>query len=135
MSKVVLLLSLLGISILFSLGLTDPDNPIIWLASTTLNFAYLRLAMMVALASLLMTHPPRNVYLRMTIGVFVTMLAGWSLYSTYSNQLMLLDSLAILQFCVSAGLAILEKEENAPVPQTIEQRIEAARKARMALSS
>jgi hypothetical protein len=128
MSKVMLLLSLLGVTILFSFGLTDPNNPIVWLASTSQNFAFLRLGMMLALAALLVTHPPRNIYLRLAIGVFASVLAAWSLYSTYDNQMKLLDSMSLLEFSISAGLVVLESDRF-PV-ETTEERLQAARQAR-----
>ena len=132
MSKLVLLLSLLGTAILFSFGLTDPNNPVVWLASTSTNFAFLRVGMMLSLAALLVTHPPRNVYLRVVIGTFVIALAAWSLISTYDNQMKFLDSLSILQFCVSAGLIVLESDF-LPV-ESEEERLEFARKSRLATS-
>lgn len=128
MSKLVLLLSLLGIAILFTLGLTDPNNPVVWLASTSVDFAVLRMAMMIALAALLVTHPPRNIYLRMIVGVFAFSIAGWSLWATYSNAILLLDSLSILQFSISTGLIVLESE-HFPV-ESQEDRVKAARKSR-----
>lgn len=133
MSKFILLLSLLGIALLFSLGLTNPDNPMVWLASSSMEYAWLRLGMMLALASLLVTHPPRNIYLRMLVGAFATVLAGWSLYETYNNRMLLLDSLSILQFSVSSGLTVLESDY---LPaETEDERLESARRARSLLST
>jgi hypothetical protein len=133
MSKFVLLASLFATAVLFSFGLTDPNSPVMWLASTTMAFAWLRLIMMVILATLLMTHPPRNIFLRMFIGAFATALAGWSLYSTYNNQMALLDTLVILQFSIASGLIVLESKY-LPI-ETEEERLKSARQARLALSS
>jgi hypothetical protein len=132
MSKLVLLLSLLGTAILFSFGLTNPDSPVVWLASTSMNFAALRLVMMLVLAALLVTHPPRNVYLRMFVGGLAIVLAGWSLMATYENEMKLLDSLSLLQFSISAGLIVLESKY-IPI-ETMEERIEHARQTRLATS-
>jgi hypothetical protein len=133
MSKLVLLLSLLGTAILFSFGLTDPNSPVVWLASTSMNFAALRLIMMLVLAALLVTHPPRNTYLRILVGTFSVALAGWSLAATYDNQMKLLDSLSLLQFSISAGLIVLESK-HIPI-ETVEERIATARRARLATSN
>jgi hypothetical protein len=133
MSKLILLLSLLGIALLFSLGLTNPDNPMVWLASASMEFAWLRLGMMIALASLLVTNPPRNVYLRMVVGAFASVLATWSLWETYNNQMLFLDSLSILLFSVSAGLTVLESDI---LPaETDDERLETARQARRLLNA
>lgn len=128
MSKLILLLSLLGIALLFSLGLTNPDNPMVWLASSSMEFAWIRLTMMIALASLLVTHPPRNHYLRLVVGTLAVGLAGWSLWETYNNSMLLLDSFSILQFSVSAGLTVLESDY-APA-ETEDERLETARQVR-----
>lgn len=133
MSKLVLLLSLLATAILFSFGLTDPNSPVVWLASTSLNFAFLRFGIMVALAALLVTHPPRNIYLRLAVGIFASTLATWTLYATYNNDMKLLDSLTLLQFCVSSGLIVLESD-NVPL-LTTEERIKAAHNARLAAAA
>lgn len=133
MSKLILLLSLFGIALLFSLGLTNPDNPMVWLASSSMEYAWLRLGMMIALASLLVTHPPRNVYLRMIVGSFAGALAAWSLWETYNNHMLLLDSLSILQFSVSAGLTVMESDY---LPaETEDERLETARQARRLLNA
>src|SRR5947209_7313334 len=110
MSKLILLLSLLAVALMFALGMTDPNSPAMWMGSTSINFAFLRLVMMAVLASLLVTHPPRNVHMRMAIGIFASLLAGWALYTTYENSMKLLDTMAILQFSISAGLTILESD-------------------------
>jgi thiol:disulfide interchange protein len=133
MSKLVLLLSLLGITILFSFGLTDPNNPVVWLASTSQIFAFLRLGMMIALAALLVTHPPRNIYLRYCIGIFAAVLASWALFAIYNNQMKLLDSLSILEFSVSAGLIVLESKRF-PV-ESEEERVQSAHHARLVANS
>lgn len=134
MSKLIILFSLLAVAILFALGMTDPNSPAMWLASTSINFAFLRLVLMAVLASLLVTHPPRNVYMRMVIGAFATILAGWALWATYENTMKLLDTMVLLQFSISAGLDVLESEYLVPA-ETEEERLESAREARRKLLS
>jgi hypothetical protein len=98
-----------------------------------MNFAALRLVMMLVLAALLVTHPPRHVFLRVLVGTFSAALASWSLIATYDNQMKLLDSLSLLQFSISAGLIVLESKR---IPtETIEERIATARQTRLATSN
>lgn len=52
MSKFILSLSLFGIAILFVFGLVAPASPVVWLASTSTNFALLRLVLMLVLGVL-----------------------------------------------------------------------------------
>jgi hypothetical protein len=98
-----------------------------------MNFAVLRLIMMLILAALLVTHPPRNIHLRLLVGAFSVALASWSLVATYDNQMKLLDSLSLLQFSISAGLIVLESKY---IPtETVEERIATARRVRLAASN
>jgi hypothetical protein len=110
MGKTILFLSFIGIAFLCIGGALFPNSPAMWLASTSVNFAWLRLGMMLVLIALLITNPPRNIILRVIVGVFATALATWSLYATYTNQMKLLDSLSLLEVSVSTGLAVLERE-------------------------
>jgi hypothetical protein len=116
MGKIVLLLSLIGIAILFTVGLINPDSPVMWLANTDMNFAVIRFIMMIALAALLATNPPRNIVLRYAVGLVAGVLAMWTLNQTYSNEMKLLDSMSILLFSISAGITVLEVEDQ---PQKI----------------
>lgn len=110
MGKTILLFSFVGIAFLCIGGALFPNSPAMWMASTSLNFAYLRLGMMAVLIALLITNPPRNIILRIFVGIFAAGLAGWSLYATYNNEMKFLDSLSLLQVSVSTGLAVLERE-------------------------
>jgi hypothetical protein len=112
MGKAVLLLSLVGIAILFTFGLVNPESPVMWLADTSTTFAVIRFTMMIALAILLVTNPPRNMVLRYAVGFFAGILGTWTLQSTYTNSMQLLDSMSILLFSISAGITVLEVEED-----------------------
>ena len=108
MTKLVLLLTFLGLGFLFVAALLIPTNSAVWLASTSLNFAYLRLALMLVIAALLVTRPPRNVIFRVFVGIMAVGLAGWSLSSTYTNHMQILDSMSILVASIATGLTVLE---------------------------
>lgn len=119
MSKLVLILSLLGLTILLTFGLTDPNSPVMWMASTSVNFAVLRGCLGAVLLGLLLTHPPRNVYFRTFVGMLCLTLVSWAVSATYENQMKFLDTLSLLEVSVSAGLIALERdiEEKLPFPR------------------
>lgn len=131
MGKFILLLSLLGTTILFSFGLVAPESPVMWLSSTSLGFALLRFLMMVVLASLLATHPPRNIYMRMFVGSFALALGGWAILGFYNYSVLPMDLLSMLQFSISTGLIVLESEKIRLETLTEEERIAQARQARL----
>ena len=109
MGKLVLALSFVAVSILLVFGLTAPDDPVMWLASTSPEFALVRLGILVALLALLVTNPPRNAVLRGIVGLFALGIAGWSISATYQNQMQFLDSMSLLLFSISASIAVLER--------------------------
>lgn len=109
MNKPVIFLSFIGITILFVLGLLAPNNPAVWLASTSHWFAAVRLILMAAFGALLVTSPPRNIYLRQGLGLLAIIIALWAIGYTYANQMKFLDTLALLEFSICTGLTVLEK--------------------------
>jgi hypothetical protein len=109
MSKYIISLSLVGLAILFTFGLLAPNNAIMWMASTSENFAFLRFGLMIMLGTLMITSPPRNIYLRSLIGSVSLFITAWTLGATYNNQMKLLDSMALLQTSISSALLVLER--------------------------
>lgn len=125
MEKVILAMSFILLLILLVFGLFAPSSPIMWLASTSDNFALLRLGLMATLAVLLVTNPPRHLILRVVVGLASVGMAAWALYMTYANHMAFLDTMVILEVCIAAGLIILETNykpsddviELAPLPE------------------
>lgn len=109
MSKVILMLSLLGVGLLSFFGVVNPNSSVMWMASTSFNFAFLRIILMAILVGLLVTNPPRNIYFRAFIAVFSVILVGWTLNTTYHNQMKFLDTLSLLEVSICASLTILER--------------------------
>jgi len=87
--------------------------------------------MMVVLASLLATHPPRKIFLRYLVGIFALSLTSWAFTKFYSNSMNVLDFLSIMQFGVSTGLIVLESKR-LPL-ETDADRIILARNTRLYL--
>lgn len=111
MNRIVMLLSLLAVSILIFFGIFSPDNPVMWLASTTQVYIFLRIAMAAVLVALLLTKPPRNQLFRLCVAMFSISLAYWSLSATYQNHMAFLDTMSILTFSISCSLAVAELDE------------------------
>lgn len=132
MSKLILLLSIFGTTVLLTFGIINPESPVMWLASTSLEFAILRALMIGVLLALFFTHPPRNIYMRMGIGIFATVLASWSLSATYQNSMAFLDSLSLLQFSICTGLIVLERnytEDKQALNKVVRKKVYRARRA------
>jgi hypothetical protein len=108
MSKTIVFLSFLCLGVLFALGLAAPDSSIMWMASTSSSYAYIRLAVMVMLGSLLVTTPPRNKYLRAAVGLASVMLITWSYHQTFFNHMQFLDGMAFFVSGIASAIIALE---------------------------
>lgn len=111
MGKSVLYLSFAAITFLFCASIIIPASSVMWLASTSFGAELLRLGMMGTLAALIITDPPRSIYLRTIVGFMAIGLAYWAIGATYQNNMRFLDTMAILQFSISAGIVALERGE------------------------
>lgn len=109
MTKLVLVLSFVGLAITLAFGLLDPSNPVMWLASTTTSFEVLRAALMVIIFALLVTEPPRNAYLRAFVGIVSIALMSWSLSSVYQNHMPIADAMLMIAIGLSMGITVLER--------------------------
>jgi hypothetical protein len=108
MSKPYLFLAFVCLGILLIFSLVAPGSPVMWLASTSKIFAVIRVGLMIILLWLLLTDPPRNVYLRAITGTASLLLVSWALNAFFSNQLQLVDFLSLVPAGIAAGLDVLE---------------------------
>lgn len=108
MNKLILFLSFLALGFLTVLGSINPDNAAVWLSSQSQNMDYFRIGVMAILASLLVTTPPRQVVLRMVVGVSSVAIIVLSAYQTYQNVFQLFDGLALLAAGIASLVAALE---------------------------
>jgi len=127
MSKGIMALIFAELGILLFSGLLDPNDPAMWLASTAVGYTFLRLGLIAILGLLLVTHPPRNKYLRIFVGATAVLLSVWSLQSMYREDMKLLDGLANLGAAISMGIVALEYQ---PEEQARAAKATVPRKAR-----
>lgn len=108
MSKLILFVTFLSLGFLTVVSTIDPNVSAIWLASSSQSFDLLRSSVMFVLLVLMFTNPPRNVALRMVIGVAATAFIGWSGYMAYQNAIQVLDGLVFLAAGIASLIAVLE---------------------------
>jgi hypothetical protein len=88
-----------------------PNNPVMWLAGTTLPYTVFRALAAVALITVLVTNPPRRLYMRIFMGsaALVLLLAGLGVGASDSVQI--LDMMLYLILGISLAIEALEFNE------------------------
>lgn len=89
-------------------GLYQKDAPLMWLASTTVNYAYMRAALVAVLLVLLVSSPPRSVNFRIFLAGFATALFASTLLLSYWYAIALLDAIVFLEVAIICMIEALE---------------------------
>lgn len=92
---------------LFS-GLYQPDAPLMWLASTSSNYAYMRVALIAVLLTLLVTNPPRSGYSRVFLGAFSAALGLSTIILSSWYAIDLLDAVVFVEVAIIFMIEALE---------------------------
>jgi hypothetical protein len=108
MSKIILIMSIGCLSFLLFMGIFSPENPTVWMASTSSEFAALRFGLILVLLGLLVTKPPRNIYFRYFVAFISIGLMSWAMGATYTNNMKFLDTLILLEVAIASGIISLE---------------------------
>lgn len=96
-------------AMLFS-GLYQPDAPLMWLAETTTNYAYMRAALIVVLLTLLITDPPRSGFFRTFLAAFSAALAISTVVLSYWYAVGLLDAVIFIEVAIIFMIEALEAD-------------------------
>lgn len=94
-------------AMLFS-GLYQPDAPLMWLAATTTNYAYMRAALIVVLLTLLITEPPRSANFRIFLAAFSVGLGISTILLSYWYAVGLMDAIIFIEVAIILMLESLE---------------------------
>ncbi len=108
MSKFLLGSSFLSLALLLSFTIHDPNNAIVWLASSSHGYIVARCALMIIILVLLTTHSFLNIPLRIIIGMLAGGLWVYTCTGTFNNQIQLEDAMTLLMVGISAVVTVLE---------------------------
>lgn len=106
-SLMIIVTTLLVGTMLFS-GLYQPESPLMWLAATTINYAYMRAALIVVLLTLLITNPPRSGYFRIFLMAFSTALGVSTILLSYWYAIGILDAIIFIEVAIIFMIESLE---------------------------
>jgi hypothetical protein len=116
MGKLLLLLSFMCLVFVGFGVVLFPQNSVFWLASGSSMYQHIRELLALVLVVQLVTRPPRHVWVRILAGAVAIGVGIWSIQATYSNQMLLLDSLSFLASSIAIGVTALERK-----PKMLEQ--------------
>lgn len=91
MSRVLIFSTILMTAALLVGAIFFPTNPIMWLGSTSADFVTVRAILIVLLTILLFTDPPRNILLRVVLGLSSVALFTWVSMEIYTYSILVLD--------------------------------------------
>ena len=83
-------------------------SPIMWLAGTSLAYTIFRIIMAVMLLTVLVTTPPRKLYVRIAMGILAVVLVGWGIGLLMQGSYKILDMILFVELGLAFGLGALE---------------------------
>ena len=108
MSKILLFLSFLSLVILAFGTAFMQNNTMFWLADSGLSYKIIIEVMATILFIQIVTHPPRHIFFRILAGLVSLLVGTWTIMTTYSGTMPLLDSLSLLASATAIGVTALE---------------------------
>jgi hypothetical protein len=109
MKKIMLLLSFMCLCLLMVGTTMKLDNIFFWLASDSMLYQCIRLALAVVVLALLFTNPPRRIWLQLVTGLFAIGVGGWVVQSTIVYSMHISDAICFLATSITIAVALLER--------------------------
>lgn len=110
MKKLLIITTMLIVLAMLFDGMFYKDAPLMWLASTSLNYAYMRIALLAVLLTLLVTSPPRSQYFRIFLAGFASALCLSTLWLSYWYAINLLDAVIFIEVAIIFMIEALESD-------------------------
>ena len=108
--KLLIIMTTILVSAMLFDGLYHPEAPLMWLASTTNNFAYMRAALIAVLIMLLITRPPRSQYFRIFLAGFSAALFAGTILLASWYAIGLLDAVVFIEVSIIFMIEALEAD-------------------------
>lgn len=108
MKKTLIVGTILLTTALLVSGTYFPNSPVMWLAGTSIGFEIIRAGLIVILAVLLFSHPPRALYLRYIIGAVAAALGVATVTLVLNYTINLFDMIIFIETAIIFGIEALE---------------------------
>jgi len=108
MKKLLIVTTMLIVLAMLFDGMFDKDAPLMWLAATSMNYAYMRMALLAVLLALLVTNPPRSQYFRIFLTGVASALCLSTIWLSYWYAINLLDAVIFVEVAIIFMIEALE---------------------------
>lgn len=109
MSKIILFMTLVMVTVIGIGVALMPDNMLFWLASGDKFYQQIRIAIGLVLAVQLVTNPPRHIWFRLLAAGIALFTCVWAVGQAYSYQMQLLDIIGFMGASVTVLATSLER--------------------------
>lgn len=93
-------------------GIYYPDDPFMWLASTSTNFEVIRAGLIALLAVLFFADPPRAIFFRVILAACASVLVIGTLWMLSTYTMYLIDAIMFVEIAIIFGVEALESSES-----------------------
>lgn len=111
MKQVLIITTTLLIGAMLFDGVYYPDSPLMWLASTAIIYAFIRLGLMVILLGLLAFRPPRSLQARVFLGSVAGVLGIVTLVLVGQYNIAFLDAIVFIEVAIILMIEALETDQ------------------------
>jgi hypothetical protein len=108
MKQVLIITTTLLIGAMLIDGVYYPDSPLMWLASTAVIYAFIRLGLMVILLGLLAFRPPRSIQARVFLGSVASVLGIVTFVLVGQYNIAFLDAIVFIEVAIILMIEALE---------------------------
>ncbi len=110
MDKLVVFFAMINLTALEIGSLFFSNSPLMWLAGSSTGFILARAFVILLLIALIVTHPPRNNYLRAFVGSVAVIIFSSVLYMTFGRDglMPVFDSVSLMAASFAMGMMALE---------------------------
>ena len=111
MKQVLIITTTLLIGAMLFDGIYYPDSPLMWLASTAIIYAFIRLGLVVILLGLLAFRPPRSFQARVFLGSVASVLGIVTLVLVGQYNIAFLDAIVFIEVAIILMIEALETDQ------------------------
>lgn len=112
MKKAIIFGTIVLTAVLLVSGLWYPNYPLMWLASSSINYEIIRAGLIVVLAILFFSNPPRAIFFRVFLAICALGLGVSTITMLGTYEMNLIDAIVFMEIAIIFALEALEAQTN-----------------------